>query len=161
MEKIKSLNLTQLHISASESDKVFRFLLANNSSDKIIEDQMPVDTIAYIRSGLPKKAVMRVIEKTDLPAGKIFNILHIGFRQLTQFDDNEKLSVEQSNFLYEFVRLYLKGLDILGDKQTLDQWLNRSNLALGEKVPLELLDTIEGFRLVDNLLAQIEYGFYS
>ena len=102
-----------------------------------------------------------MIEKTDLPAGKIFHILHIGSRQLANYNISEKLSVEQSNFLYEFARLYLRGLDILGDKKTLDQWLNRPNLALGEKIPLELLDTIEGFRLVENVLSQIEYGFYS
>ena len=161
MDKIKQLNLDELNISISNNNKVLSFLLSDNLLNEITNNQQTVDTIAFIRNGFPKESVTRVIEKTDLPAGKIFNILHIGFPQPAYYNDDEKLSVEQSNFLYEFARLYLKGLDVFGDKQTFDHWLNRPNLALGEKTPLELLDTIEGFRLVENVLAQIEYGFYS
>ena len=157
MNNIKPLNIAELNISASDSDKIFSFLLADNST----EYQQPADTISYIRNGISKKSVTRVLEKTGLPRRQLFNILHIDSHQPAQFNNQEKLSVEQSNFLYEFTRLYVRGLDVFGDKKTLEQWLNRSNLALGEKFPLELLDTIEGFRLVDNLLAQIEYGFYS
>jgi uncharacterized protein (DUF2384 family) len=34
-------------------------------------------------------------------------------------------------------------------------------MALGEISPIELLDTGEGARMVNDLLSNIEYGFYS
>lgn len=150
------LNLAELHLATADSARIFSFL-----SQKDLSDQEPADVISYIRNGIPKQAVNIVLEKTGVSRVQLSNILHISTRQLGRYDEQDKLSVEQSNFLYEFTRLYIRGLNVLGDKVTIDQWLSRSNLALGEKSPLELLDTIEGFRLVDDVLAQIEYGFYS
>lgn len=154
------LNLAELNLTTSDSAKIFSFL-SQNSLDNQESYQEPADVISYIRNGIPKQAVNAVLEKTGVSRLQLSNILHISTRQLGRYEEQDKLSVEQSNFLYEFTRLYIRGLNVLGDKQTVDQWLSRSNLALGEKSPLELLDTIEGFRLVDDVLAQIEYGFYS
>lgn len=163
METLKKptiLNLAELNLATSDSAKIFSFL-SQNSLDNQKSYQEPADVISYIRNGIPKQAVNTVLEKTGVSRLQLSNILHISTRQLGRYEEQDKLSVEQSNFLYEFTRLYIRGLNVLGDKHTVDQWLSRSNLALGEKSPLELLDTIEGFRLVDDVLAQIEYGFYS
>lgn len=158
--KPTTLNLAELNLTTSDSAKIFSFL-SQNSLNNQESYQEPADVISYIRNGIPKQAVNAVLEKTGVSRLQLSNILHISTRQLGRYEEQDKLSVEQSNFLYEFTRLYIRGLNVLGDKQTVDQWLSRSNLALGEKSPLELLDTIEGFRLVDDVLAQIEYGFYS
>ncbi|RYE20362.1 MAG: DUF2384 domain-containing protein [Sphingobacteriaceae bacterium] len=154
------LNLAELNLTTSDSAIIFDFL-SRKSLNNQESNQEPADVISYIRNGIPKQAVNTVLEKTGISRLQLSNILHISTRQLGRYEEQDKLSVEQSNFLYEFTRLYIRALNVLGDKQTVDQWLSRSNLALGEKSPLELLDTIEGFRLVDDVLAQIEYGFYS
>ncbi len=161
MEKIKPLNIEELNIGTYNNTKVFDFLLSDNLSTINNNLNEPAEIITYIRNGIPSRAINSVLENTSVSRAQLSSILHINDLDIKQYDEQEKLSIDQSNILYEFARLYVRGLDILGDKQTLDQWLNRQNLALGEKTPLELLDTIEGFRLVDNLLAQIEYGFYS
>jgi uncharacterized protein (DUF2384 family) len=74
---------------------------------------------------------------------------------------NTKEKCRRTFSIYEFSRLYIRGLDIFGDKDTLEKWLNRKQMALGGTVPLTLLDTAEGFRMINDLLSQIEYGFYS
>jgi len=63
--------------------------------------------------------------------------------------------------LFELTRIYNKAADVLGDTATAERWLNRKNLALNDHTPLDILDTNEGLRLVDDLLMQIEFGFYS
>lgn len=161
MNNIKPLNIEGLNIRTSDGKKVFGFLLSENFSSLNNNFDEPVEIINYIRNGIPSKAIDNVLENTGVSRAQLSNILHINNLELNQFSEQEKLSTEQSNLLYEFTRLYVRGLDILGDKQTVDKWLSRPNLALGEKTPLALLDTIEGFRLVDNLLAQVAYGFYS
>lgn len=161
LSKPTILDLAGLNLTTSDTAKIFSFLSENRIDNSQGSYHEPADVISYIRNGIPKQAVSVVLEKTGVSRLQLSNILHISTRQLNRYEEQDKLSVEQSNFLYEFTRLYIRGLNVLGDKQTVDQWLSRSNLALGEKSPLELLDTIEGFRLVDDVLAQIEYGFYS
>lgn len=161
MDNIKPLNIEGLNIRTSDGRKVFGFLLSENFSSLNKNFDEPAEIINYIRNGIPSKAIDNVLENTGVSRAQLSNILHINNLELNQYSEQEKLSTEQSNLLYEFTRLYVRGLDILGDKQTVDKWLSRPNLALGEKTPLALLDTIEGFRLVDNLLAQVAYGFYS
>lgn len=160
LSKPTILNLAELNLATSNSAKIFSFISQSNL-DNQESYQEPADIISYIRNGISKQAVNTVLEKTGVSRLQLSNILHISTRQLGRYEEQDKLSVEQSNFLYEFTRLYVRALNVLGDKQTVDQWLSRSNLALGEKSPLELLDTTEGFRLVDDVLAQIKYGFYS
>ncbi|RYE14959.1 MAG: DUF2384 domain-containing protein [Rickettsiales bacterium] len=161
VNKPTTFSLAELNLGTSDSAKIFGFLSAENRSEYKEGYQEPSDVISYIRNGIPKLAVNAVLEKTGVSRLQLSNILHISTRQLNRYEDQDRLSVEQSNFLYEFTRLYIRCLNVLGDKQTVDKWLSRPNLALGEKSPLELLDTIEGFRLVDDVLAQVEYGFYS
>ena len=119
------------------------------------------EIIDFIREGLPKQAILSVLQNTSISRTQLSWILHISARQLNRYADEDRLSPEQSNFLYELSRLYIRATDILGDRTTADNWLHRANIALNDKPPIEMLDTVEGFRLVDDVLSQIEYGFYS
>lgn len=55
--KPTSLNITEVSIAASDSNKVFSFLLSENRSDKKNGLQEPSDVINYICNGIPKQAV--------------------------------------------------------------------------------------------------------
>ncbi|MBD1364240.1 DUF2384 domain-containing protein [Mucilaginibacter sp. ZT4R22] len=161
MSEPKIFKIDNLGYEASESDNVFNFLLADAG---IAYQRTPPSTeniIDNIRDGIPKLAIDTVLAKTSISRTQLSNILHISTRQLNRYEKNERLSPEQSNFLYEFTRIYTRGLDILGDAATIDAWLARPNMALGDVSPIELLDTGEGARMVNDLLSNIEYGFYS
>jgi len=80
---------------------------------------------------------------------------------MNRYSNEDVLPAEQSGFVYELSRLYVRGLDTFGDKKTFESWLLRAQPALGMKSSLSLLDTTEGFRMVNDLLSRIEYGFYS
>jgi len=161
MQKSKILNPGKFSYADSESCKAFMFFIPEQSSNDWKNCMDQLDVIAYIRNGLPREAVTQVLEKTCVSRSQLSQILHISTRQLSRYEHDERLSAEQSGFLYEFSLLYVRGLDIFGDKETFENWLQRSQMALGGQIPLSLLDTAEGFRMVNNLLAQVEYGFYS
>lgn len=161
IKDIKKLAINDLNFGESNTEKIFKFLLPEHHlPSKQLYDHY-LFAIDWIRDGIPKVAVDNLLEKTSVSRTQLSQIIHISLRQLNRYQDDDLLSVEQSNFLYEFTRIYIRGLDIFGDVQTFDKWLMRHNLALGDKIPLELLDTSEGIRLVDDVLSQIEYGFYS
>jgi putative toxin-antitoxin system antitoxin component (TIGR02293 family) len=159
--KPKKLNLKNLDYGVSESEAIFYFLFPEKKTANYFACDFNTNVIDCLREGIPKRAVDSILEKTTVSRTQLSYILHISNRQLNRYEKDDRLSPEQSNFLYEFTRIYTRGLDILGDSPTLDKWLMRPNMALGEKSPMELLDTSEGVRIVNNLLYNIEYGFYS
>jgi len=46
------------------------------------------------------------------------------------------------------------------EEDKFQHWLSTHVPALGNMIPNELLDSIEGLKLVENLLHRIEYGVY-
>ena len=157
----KNLAPEDLDFGESKAEVIYKFLLPETYSRAKQPQDDHLFAIDWIRQGIPKIAVETLLEKTNVSRAQLSQIIHISLRQLNRYQNDDLLSVEQSNFLYEFTRIYTRGLDIFGDGKTLDKWLMRSNLALGDQSPITLLDTSEGIRMVDDLLSQIEYGFYS
>ncbi|QEM11839.1 antitoxin Xre/MbcA/ParS toxin-binding domain-containing protein [Mucilaginibacter rubeus] len=157
----KKLSIADLKIASPDAGYVFSFLFPEDYVKNKINCDRDSNIIDCIRGGIPRLAVDNILEKTNVSKTQLSNILHISARQLNRYGKDDLLSPEQSNFLYEFTRIYVRGLDILGDTATVDKWLVRPNMALGDKQPLELLDTSEGLRMVNDVLSQIEYGFYS
>jgi putative toxin-antitoxin system antitoxin component (TIGR02293 family) len=157
----KPLNLNSLDLGNSQGEKVFHLLFGEHNQNDWSSFDTNYVIIDCLRAGLPKQIVHNILEKTAVTKMQLSNIIHVSYRQLNRYEADDKLSAEQSNFLYEFARLYVRTTDILGDASTADEWLHRSNVALRGENPIEILDTIEGFRMVEDLLSQIEYGFYS
>lgn len=157
----KLLNIGELDLTCSQGNKIFMLLFPDMKKSSKCQFDNEFQIIDCIREGLPKQAIHSILENTAISRSQLSWILHISTRQLNRYANEDRLSSEQSNFLYEFSRLYVRACDIFGDKTTADSWLHRSNTALIGKSPIDLLDTVEGFRMVDDLLSQIEYGFFS
>lgn len=47
---------------------------------------------------------------------------------------------------------------VFEDNEYAKTWLREPNMATGDRPPIELLDTKEGFEVVKNLLLRIQYG---
>jgi hypothetical protein len=47
------------------------------------------------------------------------------------------------------------------EEEKFQSWLSTPVPALGNSIPNDLLDSIEGLKKVENLLHRIEYGVYS
>lgn len=157
----KTFDLTKLDIGYDDSCKAWQYFLPDAPKDEKNNCTESMDVISNLRQGFPFEAVNVVLEKTCVSRKDLSNILHISTRQLTRYQNDDHLSAEQSNFLYELSRVYVRGQDIFGDQPTFENWLQRPQMALGMETPLSLLDTSEGFRMVNDVLSQIEYGFYS
>ncbi len=159
--KTKLLDLTRLDVGQDESCRAYLFFVSDKAVRLKYNCENSLDVVASIRHGLPYQTIDNILSKTCVSRKDISQILHISTRQMNRYQQDDLLSAEQSGFVYEFSRIYVRGLDIFGDQQTFENWLQRPQMALGMQVPLSLLDTSEGFRLVGDLLSQIEYGFYS
>jgi len=161
MENSKVLDLAKLDVGSDESCRAFLFFLDDKTHYSRLKCEHSMDVIGHIREGYPYNTVQQILKTTCVSRKDLSNILHISLRQMNRYSNDDLLPAEQSGFVYELSRLYVRGLDIFGDKATFENWLLRGQPALEMQSPLNLLDTSEGFRMVNDLLSRIEYGFYS
>jgi putative toxin-antitoxin system antitoxin component (TIGR02293 family) len=58
----------------------------------------------------------------------------------------------------KIARMAVRGIEVFGDKEKLIGWLQRSNVALGRRKPMDLLASGLGIDLVLDELGRIEHG---
>lgn len=89
-------------------------------------------------------------------------VLQIAERTLHRFRSEGRLDNHTSERLLLLENLAAHGLAVFDDRaDALANWLRYPLRELKQQAPLELLNTISGFGLVDDVLTRIEYGVYS
>lgn len=89
-------------------------------------------------------------------------ILQIAERTLHRFRSEGQLDQQASERLLLMENLTAHGLLVFdGQSQALTEWLRYPLRELKGQTPLQLLATISGFGLVDDVLTRIKYGVYS
>jgi uncharacterized protein (DUF2384 family) len=131
----------------------------------------PEDRVQIIRHGVWAVEVKKVARMMGLPQDKYNAILNLSTATLNRIiNKNEGLSPADSERVIGMSTLIGQVQDMVegsGNPEGFDaakwlsQWLNESIPALGGKRPSEYMDTIEGQRIVSNLLATMQSGAYA
>ncbi|KTD64493.1 antitoxin Xre/MbcA/ParS toxin-binding domain-containing protein [Legionella spiritensis] len=133
--------------------------MANITIKELLGD--PIKEIETIRSGVlpqhiedylsPYEYVMKdVLQRLDIPSSTYKS--KKGRKQVLDSAASEKLM--------RLVSVIKVAGEIIGESETKD-WLYREIPSLGNRKPIDLLDTEVGHRLVEQALQQIKYGVYS
>ncbi|SDG06484.1 putative toxin-antitoxin system antitoxin component, TIGR02293 family [Limimonas halophila] len=114
--------------------------------------------IASVREGLP----IALVEETAERLGLSFKALtHLGIlapRTAAHSKRTGRLSPAQSDRVTRFFRVFQHAVGTFGDSTRAHTWMTRPSRALGEQRPVNLFDTDEGVRLVEDLLNRIDHG---
>jgi putative toxin-antitoxin system antitoxin component (TIGR02293 family) len=70
----------------------------------------------------------------------------------------ERLSVEESDRLVRMTRVQALAEDVLGNPENAQRWLRQPLAELGDIAPLDLAQTESGARVVEQILAKIDWG---
>src|SRR5580704_12321772 len=70
----------------------------------------------------------------------------------------EPLSIEESDRVVRLARIQAAAEDVFGDAQKANRWLREPLGVLDSKSPLEVAQTESGARLIEQLLAKIDWG---
>jgi putative toxin-antitoxin system antitoxin component (TIGR02293 family) len=97
-----------------------------------------------VRSG---RATLAEIDRLVLPRKTLSHRRKIGV-----------LTPEQSDRLVRLARVVAAAEETFGSQEKAARWLRRPTAALDGEAPLSLLDTSEGSRQVEQLLAMIDHG---
>ena len=124
-----------------------------------------LDLARATREGLPTRAAVELANEIGSlglarsamgPLGAVVGSL-LAAHDVTR----ARLTVAESDVVVRTATSLARATEVLGDKGKAVHWLSSPNRALGDEVPITLLDTSAGEHEIQSLLDRIEYGVYS
>ena len=118
--------------------------------------------IEQARLGVATQQVDQLTDLLQVSFKEMATILQVAERTLHRFRSEGHLDQQASERLLLVENLAAHGLLVFdGQSHALADWLRYPLRELKGQTPLQLLTTISGFGLVDDVLTRIEYGVYS
>jgi len=115
---------------------------------KLLNEGLPADTLSTIEK-------LGIIDGAELKS-------FIPARTLSRRRGaKQRLSIEESDLIARLARTHEFAVEVFGDKEKAKRWLRTANRAIEGRLPLDLLRTDYGARIVDSLLGRIAHGIYS
>jgi putative toxin-antitoxin system antitoxin component (TIGR02293 family) len=116
-----------------------------------------LDLVRLVRHGLPVGAAQHMLDSGRLTAVEMDKVV-MPRRTLANRRKVGTLTAEQSDRLLRVAHVLAAVEDTFGSIEKAGTWLRRPTQALAGERPLDLLDTDEGAREVENLLGRIAHG---
>jgi putative toxin-antitoxin system antitoxin component (TIGR02293 family) len=88
-------------------------------------------------------------------------LLHSSYRNIQRKDEDELLDTLKTEKVLELAAFAQRGIEVIGDKESFAEWLHSPLVSLGNKTPLNFLDTSFGIQMLTKLLGRLEQGVYS
>ena len=129
--------------------------ISYNSAD----DKNVLFLIDLVRQGIKYNLFFNFVKQSPFSLSEWSVFLHISERTLQRYKNDKKtFDQTQSEKILEIAMLYKKGIDVFGDSEKFNRWLETDNLAFGKIKPKSLLDSSFGINMLKDELTRIEYG---
>lgn len=124
-----------------------------------MDDQRMLYLVNLTRKGIKFNTFYRIAMNGPFDLHDWSDFLHLSERTFQRYKKGRKtFSSLHSEKILEIIILYMKGIDVFGDKENFISWLNNKNVAMGNINPRELLDSSFGIELIKDELIRIEHG---
>ena len=121
-----------------------------------------LDVHDIVASGIDGQAVFCVLEGcTALRQQDVAPALGMSARTVQRLKRNKPLTREQSGRTWKFAEVLDQATGVFGTREQAEQWLKTPAIALNRKTPIELMSTVAGTELVEQILGRLEYGVYT
>ena len=114
-----------------------------------------------IRQGLPYASLEHMAAILNVSLEEVGEALSLPRRTRARRKGAARLEPIESDRLVRLARIAAAAESTLGSRRKAADWMVRPNRALGGEVPLHILDTEVGERLVEDVLGRIEHGVVS
>jgi putative toxin-antitoxin system antitoxin component (TIGR02293 family) len=131
----------------------------------------PRDKIAEIRRGVPARRIGELSSVMDIPKESLMDFLGLSRATINRkAQKDQPLSRDESERVVGVQTLIGQVQAMIEDAgaaagfdaaKWVSRWLNEPSPALGGEKPADYMDTVEGQKLVGNLLAMAESGAYA
>ncbi len=116
--------------------------------------------IAIIKKGVSKNELTEIKKESDLDYDTLSNILSVSRATLINKKPSEKFDQPTSERIVMLADVIAYGQSVFENKAHFSEWIKKPSKALGNKTPIELMDTIYGIDEVKKELARIEFGIF-
>jgi putative toxin-antitoxin system antitoxin component (TIGR02293 family) len=124
-----------------------------------IDDNNIMYLVDTVRRGIKFKVFINIVDNSPFSVEEWSSYLHISERTIQRYKKEEKtFDPLHSEKILEITLLNKKGIEVFGNPQKFNTWLDSKNIALGGVKPKELLDSSFGISLVKDELIRIEHG---
>ncbi len=115
--------------------------------------------IKRAREGILRSASDEVAGMVGLSDNEMAHVLGMTPRNLHRIRPDKTFNRDASERLILFRNLLIHALDTFeGHKETVLYWLRTPLSELNGQAPLEIMDTVTGFRLADDVLGRLDHG---
>jgi putative toxin-antitoxin system antitoxin component (TIGR02293 family) len=119
------------------------------------------DKMASAKSGITKESLVSFKQVINIDYDHLSAILGTTKTTLHKKQGKEVFSASISEKAIALMDLYRYGYEVFEDPIKFNKWVLTNNRALGNRTPLEVMDTIFGIDEIKNIITRIEYGVYS
>jgi len=118
-----------------------------------------LELVKSAREGITKEKINDIIKITGLTQGEFGKYINLTTRAIQRKSLNDKLSTSISEKALLIFNLYGKGSQLFEGMEEFKEWMDTTNIALGNVKPKEYLDTFSGIEYLTEELGRIEHGF--
>jgi putative toxin-antitoxin system antitoxin component (TIGR02293 family) len=119
----------------------------------------PMRRIDLVRKGLPASSVQAAADYLAMSQKDLLTAIRIPVSTLTlRIRSRKPLSPEESDKLIRLAEAMKRAIAVFGDEAEGKAWLIEPIVSLGDRRPVDLLDTQDGFDLVIRTLGRIQFG---
>ena len=115
--------------------------------------------VGQARTGIFRSYADETAQLVGLTDKEMAYILGMTPRHLHRLTDDQRLSTDASEWLLLLKNILVHALDTFNEKkQVVLQWLRTPLNELNNQSPIQMMDTVTGFSLVNDVLGRLDYG---
>jgi len=123
-----------------------------------------LDIHSAIVSGVAYGSVIFLVSQVkELKRGDLSKVLGISTRKLRRHggDPEKQMPTDLTSRAWLFAESWARATEVFGGKKKAERWMSERAIGLGGRRPVDLLQTIQGAALVNDLLSRIYFGVYT
>lgn len=125
----------------------------------ITDDRGIYSVIDSVNRGISFANFEKIIKKYSFTLQNWAEFLHVSTKTLSRYQKESKtFDALQSERILQIEMLHQRGEEVFGSNENFAIWLAAENLALGKRVPKDLLKNSFGIQLLMDELTRIEHG---
>lgn len=124
-----------------------------------VDDKNVLKLIETIRQGIKFSLFNSLTKKSPFSLQEWSKFLHLSERTMQRYKKEKKtFDPIHAEKILEITLLYQRGVEVFGNSEKFNGWLNTKNIALGGVKSKELMDNTFGINLLKDELTRIEHG---
>jgi putative toxin-antitoxin system antitoxin component (TIGR02293 family) len=131
----------------------------NKSVPKTISSDM--DLINLSRHGIRKSSLKSLAGYLGITMEKMSSLVHSSHRNIQRKDEDELLDTLKTEKVLELAAFIKRGIDVIGTEDAFKEWVHSPIVALGNRKPIDFLDTTFGMQMALKVLGRLEQGVFS